>query len=96
VTNADGVSVTITGYTNGEPSVLVIPPSTNGLTVTAIGENALANFCDLVAVTIPASVTNLEEGGFTGSGLTSVTIPYSLTNIGGGAFADCGGLTHRS
>jgi hypothetical protein len=93
-TNADGISVTITGYANTVPSDLVIPRNINGLTVTAIGENAFAVQPDLTSVTIPSTVTSIGEGAFSPSGLTNVTIPYGVTNIGDGAFSSCGGLTN--
>ena len=38
-TNADGVTLTITGYT-GPPWAVTIPTNINGLTVTSIGEDA--------------------------------------------------------
>ena len=48
----------------------------------------------LTSVTIPNSVTSIEQYAFYGcSGLTSITIPNSVTSIGGGAFYGCSGLT---
>ena len=45
-------------------------------------------------VTIPSSVTRIEDGAFDGySGLTGVTIPSSVTRIGKRAFAICSRLT---
>ena len=45
-------------------------------------------------VTIPPSVTRIEDGAFDGySGLTGVTIPSSVTRIGKRAFAICSRLT---
>ena len=45
-------------------------------------------------VVIPASVTSIGDGAFSGcSGLTSVTIPASVTYIGADAFYYCSGLT---
>ena len=94
LTNADGISVTITGYTNGIPSELVIPTNINGLTVTAIGGGAFAGDYSLTSVKIPSTVTTIDESAFAGSGLTNVTIPYGVTNIGEGAFGDCNSLTN--
>ncbi len=51
----------------------------------------------LTSVTIPNSVTSIENYAFSGcSGLTSVSIPNSVTSIGGRAFEDCSGLTSVS
>lgn len=48
----------------------------------------------MTSVTIPNSVTSIEDGAFSGcSGLTSVTIPNSVTSIGEAAFYKCSGLT---
>ncbi len=93
VTNADHISATITGYTNSVPGNLIIPTNIDGLTVTAIGENAFVEANNLTNVTIPSTVTTIEEGAFNAAGLTSVTIPYGATNIGEAAFEDCRSLT---
>lgn len=94
VTNADGISITITGYANTVPSNLVIPANINGLTVTAIGETAFAQEPDLTGVEIPSTVTTIGEYAFGDSGLTNVIIPYGVTNIVEGAFEGCGYLTN--
>jgi hypothetical protein len=64
--------------------------------VTAIGENAFAVVNNLTNVTIPDTVTTIEEGAFGAAGLTSVTIPYGVTNIGEEAFSSCGNLTNAN
>jgi hypothetical protein len=89
VTNADGISVTITGYTNSVPNTLVIPANINGLTVTAIGGGAFAGISDLTGVTIPSTLASIGGGAFEASGLTNITIPYGVTNIDDGAFSSC-------
>jgi hypothetical protein len=38
VTNADGTSLTVTGYSGSD--AVIIPPAINGLTVTGIGQKA--------------------------------------------------------
>jgi hypothetical protein len=96
VTNADGVSVTITGYTNAVPSAIIIPTNIHGLTVTAIGGGAFAAMPNLTSVIIPATVTTIGEVAFNDSGLTNVTIPYGVTNIGEGAFDGCESLTNAA
>ena len=48
---------------------------------------------NIIAVTIPNSLINIDYGAFTGcTGITSVTIPNSVTNIGPDVFAGCSSL----
>ena len=63
------------------------------LKVTSIGFGAFNCCSGITAITIPNSVTIIEEGAFYWSGLTSITIPNSVTNIGNEAFVACFGLT---
>ena len=61
---------------------------------TSIMYEAFSNCKNLTSVTIPDSVTSIEDFAFYGcTGLTSVTIPDSVTNIGQYAFYNCSGLT---
>ena len=59
-----------------------------------IGYSAVS-WCSVLAnITIPDSVTSIDNGAFFNcSGLISVTIGNSVTSIGGAAFGYCGGLT---
>jgi hypothetical protein len=58
-----------------------------------IGKKVFYN-CGLTSVTIPNSVTSIEENAFYGcSDLTSVSIPNSVTSIGSQAFSWCQSLT---
>ena len=41
---------------------------------------------ELLSITIPNSVTTIEDYAFGGNKLTEVTIPISVTNLGDGAF----------
>ena len=51
----------------------------------------------ITELTVPDSVTNIEEGAFSGcTGLTSIVIPDSVTSIGYSAFSGCTGLTSVS
>ena len=68
---------------------IVIPDS-----VTEIGNGAF-RYSGLVTVTIPDTVTTIEEDAFSGcTGLTSVMVPNSVTDMGTGIFANCTSLTN--
>ncbi|MCD8309353.1 MAG: leucine-rich repeat domain-containing protein, partial [Clostridia bacterium] len=72
---------------------IVIPSSYNGLPVEAIGSSAFQNCTSLKSITIPNSVTDINEYAFGGCiSLTSVTIPDSVTSIGSWAFDWCDSL----
>ena len=54
-----------------------------------ISSNALSNYyCIAQEVTVPDSVTSIEDGAFEDKGLTSVTFPSALESIGNDAFKD--------
>ena len=40
----------------------------------------------MTGITIPDTVTRIEDAAFTGSGLTSVTVPESVTEFGEDVF----------
>jgi hypothetical protein len=83
----------ITKY-KGKAAVVNIPPSIDGIPVTAIGNYAFINCSSLTAITIPASVTAIGVNAFDGcSSLTSITIPSGVTAIGSYAFSDCDSLS---
>jgi len=85
-TNADGVSVTITGYT-GFSNNVAIPGTLDGLLVASIGTNAFEGM-SITNVTIPDSVTNIGDFAFYDCGnLYSVTIGHSVITIGEYAFS---------
>ncbi|MBD5349920.1 MAG: leucine-rich repeat domain-containing protein [Bacteroides sp.] len=71
---------------------LTIPSSADGYTVTAIGQSSFQYCKDLTELTIPTSVSSINDYAFRCcTGLTSVTLPVS--SIGEMAFAGCSGLT---
>jgi hypothetical protein len=94
VTNADGVSVTVTNYLGDVPSQVVIPDTFDGLAVTGIGDNAFVGYSELLSVIIPNSVTNLGISVFAASGLTNMVFPSSITSIPDDTFGDCGYLAN--
>jgi len=55
--------------------------------VTIIGISAFHNRTTLTSVTIPNTVTSINNDAFNGSGLTSLTIPSSVTSLGYAVFA---------
>ena len=85
-------AITITGYT-GNPTVLNIPSTTNGLPVTSIGQNAFISRNSLTSVTIGTNVTSIGLSAFWYCiGLTNATIPVSVTNIAPYVFGGCTSL----
>jgi len=70
---------------------VVIPASYNDLPIIVIGTFANTS---ITSVTIPSSVTSIEDWAFYKcTDLTSITIPSSVTSIGNYAFSDCTNLT---
>ena len=100
--NSDN-TITITGY-SGAGGDVTIPDTINGLIVSCIGGDAFFNCTNLTSVTIPPSVTNIDDGwvapegpifygAFSGcTSLTNVTIPNSVAYIGIQAFFQCTNL----
>jgi hypothetical protein len=99
-------------YTNNNGAIIytgtggnvTIPSTIAGLPVTSIGGVAFQFRMDLTGITIPDSVTNIEDGvlskfgGFgtfaACTGLTNVVIGKGVMHIGLGAFRACSGLTN--
>lgn len=72
---------------------VTIPSTLGGKSVESIGYGAFAHCDNLTSVTIPGSVTRIEQYAFAYSGLTSVTIPDGVTEIDNRAFNFCYDLT---
>ena len=95
--NPDGVSVTLTGHVDGYNATgpLNIPASVNyeghDYAVTNIGNSAFLYYFYLTSLTIPNSVTTIEDGAFAYcSGFTGdLIIPNSVVTIGPSAFFTC-------
>ena len=95
--NDDQVSVTVTGHVDGYDATgdLIIPESVSyggrDYTVTVIGNTAFMYCFYLTSLTIPNSVTTIEEGAFAYcSGFTGdLVIPNSVITIEPSAFHTC-------
>jgi hypothetical protein len=87
-TNADGVSLTITGYT-GPPWTVTIPTNINGLTVAGIGngESPVVSSTGLTNLAIPSTVLTIANYAFDDcTSLTNISLTNGLTSIGALAF----------
>ena len=86
--NADN-TLTLTGYT-GTGGAVIIPDTTNGMTITSIGVNAFYRKYSLTSVTIGNSVTNIGSTAlYHCTNLTNVTIGNSVTTIRISTFYYC-------
>jgi hypothetical protein len=91
-TSVKNGSVTITGY-NGTAKNIVIPASIDDLPVVSIGNLAFYG-CQLMSVTIPASVTSIGTGAFRDNQLSTVTV-FDSVSIGDYAFDENVKITWR-
>ena len=63
---------------------VVIPATHAGRPVTMIANSGFSGYTIMTSVTIPDSVTSIEQGAFRGcSGLTNMTIPFVGQNLNG-------------
>lgn len=86
----DTATGTVTGYDPGVKSA-VIPAQINGVTVTAIGENAFWYCRSLTEVVLPETVTQIGAAAFRDCILLSrLNLPTGLTEISDWAFANTG------
>ncbi len=84
---------TLTWYPDSKESI-VIPDEFDGVKVKKIGEWAVCNHKNLVSVTIPDTVEELEEGAFYGcQALKTVKGMKNVEIIGDNAFGKCAVLT---
>ena len=90
---SDG-TVFISGYT-GFDSILNIPSTLDGLTVSGIDDEAFRDKTDISKVNIPSSVTFIGGYAFAGSSITSIDIPSTVTKFDyfHNTFENCDKLT---
>lgn len=82
----NGGAITIAAYT-GSDGAVVIPDMTNGYPVTCIGSNAFTGNATLTNVTIPKSVTSIEDQAFFFcDSLTLVVFQGNAPNLGMSVF----------
>ena len=90
----------ITSYTGTATNVIIpsiIKHYDKTYIVTSIGDHAFENCENLISISIPDGVKNIEEHAFfCCEKLTSISIPDGVKNIGDGAFAYCKNLTSIS
>lgn len=80
--------VTITGYDNACSKNVIIPDTLGGLPVKIIGASAFRGDT-LKSVSIPNTVTTIDQQAFQQSVFSRITIPNSVTTIGVRAFYLC-------
>ncbi|MDE6030206.1 MAG: leucine-rich repeat protein, partial [Oscillospiraceae bacterium] len=99
--NEENGAIALTNYKGSiykdSDKVVVIPSKINGKPVTKIGSHLFDGGMDygsfVTSVTIPNTVTHIEQYAFYNCPLTSLTIPNSVTYINIDAFSGCDHLT---
>lgn len=93
-TDANG-NVTITKFDEGDETSIQIPETIDGGKVKTIGANVFADCSSLTNITLPQSLTNIENLAFARcTALQNINIPQDVTNIGVSAFLRCKSLTN--
>ena len=81
------------GWANPASPTVLIPPSINGLPVTAIGAKAFYNRTEIPSVVVPHSVTAIGSKAFENcTALRSITLSSNLVSIGTDALSFCTSL----
>lgn len=83
-------TATIVGYT-GKHADIILPNLIDGYTITTIGSNAFTydKYATEISVTLPETITAIEEMAFYNRNVRSINLPDSLEYIGYGAFNGC-------
>jgi hypothetical protein len=88
INHPDGIE--ITGCVSTCSSVLVVPETIDGVTVTRIGAGAFVS-ANLDSLTLPNTIKHIGGEAFIDSGLDSIIIPNSVVNTGFDTFEDFDG-----
>jgi hypothetical protein len=92
--NGSGTEYSVTDCLSSTSGTLIIPRTYDGLPVTSIGYQAIADCFSLTNVIIPNSVTSIGDQAFAFcTGMTSITIGNGVTSIGALAFQRCDSLS---
>lgn len=87
--NDDGQSFTVMSY-EGDDSYVTVPAMYCARPVTILYDKLFAGHTEIIALTIPAAVTDLGEFVFDGcSGLKQIRLPACLKYLWGQTFARC-------
>lgn len=94
--NEDGTSVTLAGMEAGnDATVLSVPETVEGYSVTAVGDDAFSGNKVLTQVVLPATVTEIGARAFYECiSLTDATLGEGTSNIGESAFHKCEALSN--
>ena len=84
--NPDSKTYAVTGIGTCQDTVIYIPQSYEGSTVTAIGDEAFAGCTKVVKIYLPETVTAIGDRAFYNSGLTEFTIPEGVKTFGNQIF----------
>lgn len=91
--NSDGRGYTCTGIGTCTETEIVLD-TYNGKPVTAIGYEAFRGCSQMTSISIPSTVSRIEQGAFWDcTGLTSVVIPKRVTELSIQLFEGCTSLT---
>jgi len=72
---------------------ITVPATHNGKDVTVIGYNAFKDFKQVTKITLPETITEIQDGAFQGcTALTGINLPESVIKIQQAAFRDCTSL----
>ena len=83
----DGMSYILVDMGTQTKNEIIIPPTYNGLPVTAIGDNVFKN-SSVENVVLPETITHIGSHAFDFcENIKSITLPESLQTIGEGAFS---------
>ncbi len=84
--NTGNDTATIIVY-NGNEEFVCVPDKISRYDVTTIGESSFCDNTDIISVTLPDTVTKIEQYAFAGcKSLKTITIPSSVKTIDDGAF----------